>query len=316
VLPRLVLAVLLAVGFSAVGAVSMAFADDPPPPPPTGAISGTVTAGDGGALSGITVSIAGSSAPIGGDGSYLVSGLADGDYPVVVSGNASYNGSSASVHVTAPDTTVKNFQLTAIPPPPPPPPPTGAISGTVTAGDGGALSGITVSIAGSPVSIGGDGSYLVSGLATGDYPVVVSGNASYNGSSASVHVTAPGTSVKNFQLTAIPPPVSGPPATVTNPVTSSTSHTAKKHVTVSASLAVLAVTAAAATDSIDTSELAGNGTVTKSNVSAPEVLPAVPGFIHALPVGFDNPRLAGLLAIVFLVLILGGVGSTVWKLRW
>jgi hypothetical protein len=117
---------------------------------------------------------------------------------------------------------------------------------------------------------------------------------------------------------AVVPPVTSPSllAVAASPAKSANHHAVKEHVTVDAASAVQATSANATTDSTNTSVLARSGDVPAPKTAEQEVLPAVPNFLPAIPTANLDSRLVSFLAVLFLSLILGVVGMSIWKLRW
>jgi len=175
-----------------------------------GAVSGTVTDGDGHPLVGVLVYVAtsggfslGSTGITGSDGRYTVTGLATGTYDVCFDAGPGTGGSSTSgylgqcydgvawdgipfdlppatgVAVTAGSTTSgADGSLAAA----------GAIAGTVTDAADHPLDGVTVDVVESggvdSATTGPDGTYALTGLATGTYDVCFDASSATGGSSA------------------------------------------------------------------------------------------------------------------------------------
>jgi hypothetical protein len=151
-------------------------------------ISGQVTA-QGIGVAGVTVGIGSESTTTASDGSYALTGLAAGTYPVSASGS-SYTFGPAQMISVGPSQTGVNFAATAV----------YTISGKVTA-QGAGVSGVVVTVGNATVGTAPDGSYSVTGLVAGTYAVSVS-NASYTFSGAQQVTVGPTSATANF--TAIP----------------------------------------------------------------------------------------------------------------
>jgi len=90
---------------------------------------------------------------------------------------------------------------------PPPSPATGSIAGKVTdAGDGSPIAGATVSCNGVSVTSNSNGEFVITNLSQGAYTVSASASG-YADASQTVEVVAGQTSVANFALVKLPPPV-------------------------------------------------------------------------------------------------------------
>ena len=189
-------------------------------PPSTGTLQGTVTnAATGATISGATVTIVGgASTTTNGSGFYQFTNVAAGTYSVTASATG-YNSSTANgVAVTAGNTTVQNFALTATGPT------TGTLQGNVTnAATGANISGATVTIAGgASTTTNKSGFYQFTNVAAGTYSVTASATG-YNPSTANnVTVTGGSTTVQNFVLTAAGPSTGTLQGTVTNAATGAT----------------------------------------------------------------------------------------------
>jgi hypothetical protein len=88
----------------------------PPPPPATGSIAGTVTAQGGGAISGATVTVDGTShsATTNASGAYTISDVPEGTYSVTASASGYTDQTKTGVTVTDGGTTTVDFQLTPV----------------------------------------------------------------------------------------------------------------------------------------------------------------------------------------------------------
>jgi thermitase len=92
-------------------------------------------------------------------------------------------------------------------PTPPPPPPTGSIAGRVTdAADGLPIAGATVTCNGASTTTDANGDFAIADLSEGVYTVTASASG-YADASQTAEVVAGQTSVSNFALTKLPPPV-------------------------------------------------------------------------------------------------------------
>jgi hypothetical protein len=88
----------------------------PPPPPATGTISGTVTAQGGGAISGATVTVVGTSlsATTNASGAYTISDVPTGTYSVTASASGYTEQTQTGVTVNDGETTTVDFQLAPV----------------------------------------------------------------------------------------------------------------------------------------------------------------------------------------------------------
>jgi hypothetical protein len=159
----------------------------------TTTLTGTVTdASTAKTIAGATVSAGGSTATTNGSGVYTISGLAPGTYTATASANG-YTAQSASVTVNSGATTTQNFALTPNP---------GTITGTVTnAANGSPVSGATVSYSGGSTTTDGTGTYSLTNVSEGTYPVTASG-AGYQAQTQNVTVAPGATATQNFTLAA------------------------------------------------------------------------------------------------------------------
>ena len=146
------------------------------------AVSGTVRSGSttGTVLPGATVSIGSKSTTSGSDGSFSIAGLGSGSYTVTVS-KATYTTISASLSVTA---SITGLNLPLIPL-------AYQVSGAVTSGSGtGAMvPGATVTIGTKTAVTNSAGTYSITGLVPGVYPVSVAktGYLSYTNGALNVN---------------------------------------------------------------------------------------------------------------------------------
>ncbi|HEX6076853.1 MAG TPA: carboxypeptidase regulatory-like domain-containing protein [Micromonosporaceae bacterium] len=133
-----------------------------------GSLSGRVTASDGSALAGASVSVTGPmsrTTTTGADGSYSFDRLMVGDYTMSVT-KFGYVRATGSATVTEGQTTVQDFTLQAAP--------SATLSGTVRLSSGDAAAGATLRVLGTPVSGTADsqGHYQLT-LPYGDYQIEV-----------------------------------------------------------------------------------------------------------------------------------------------
>jgi len=161
-------------------------------------VSGVVTtAGSGGLLSGASVTIGTKSAVTTGAGSYTITGLIPGVYPMTVTkpGYLGYTNSALNVN--------GNLVLTT-----PLTPVSYTLSGTVRAGSstGALLAGATVSVAGKTATTNSSGVYSITGIQAGSYAVGVT-EAGYTGYANPAYPLS-GTQALNVVLAAVLPPVS------------------------------------------------------------------------------------------------------------
>jgi C1A family cysteine protease len=136
--------------------------------PQTYSVSGTVTSAavagsNTAALSGALVSIAGKSALTGSTGTFSISGLAPGTYPVTAS-KTGYNNYTGSITVSASQTI--SIVMTPV---------TYTLSGTIHTGSmtGGGLAGATVSVAGKTVTTASNGTFSIDDIPAGSYTYTV-----------------------------------------------------------------------------------------------------------------------------------------------
>jgi hypothetical protein len=142
-------------------------------------ISGTVTQ-SGSGLSGVTMRAGGSITTTGSGGSYILSSLQAGTYTVTPSKSGfTFSPTNRSVQLLAGDVAGVNFTADATA--------TYRISGIVTSGGSG-LPGVTVTAGNALATTADDGSYTLSGLKAGTYPVTPS-KSGYTFSPASRSVT-------------------------------------------------------------------------------------------------------------------------------
>jgi len=170
--------------------------------PTTGTLQGTVTdATTTAPISGATITIVGGpSTTTNTSGFYQFTNVAPNTYDVTASA-AGYNPSTANgVTVTAGNTTIQDFALTASGPT------TGTLQGTVTdAATTAPISGATVTIVGGDsTTTDGSGFYQFTNIAPDTYDVTASASG-YNPDTANgVVVTAGNTTTQDFALTAAP----------------------------------------------------------------------------------------------------------------
>ncbi len=155
-------------------------------------LSGTVTdASTSKPIAGATVSAGTGSAVTDAGGAYAISGLAPGTYTATATASG-YASQSASVTLTAGNTTTQNFVLAPNP---------GTITGTVTdAGTGAPIAGATVSYSGGSTSTDGSGAYTLANVAEGSYSVTASATG-YASQSRTVTLGPGATATQNFALT-------------------------------------------------------------------------------------------------------------------
>jgi len=155
-------------------------------------LSGTVTdASTGKPIAGAAVSAGSGSAVNDAGGAYAISGLAPGTYTATASASG-YASQSASVTLTAGNTTTQNFALAPNP---------GTITGTVTdAGTGAPIAGAAVSYSGGSTSTDGSGAYTLANVAEGSYTVTASATG-YASQNRTVTVGPGATATQNFALT-------------------------------------------------------------------------------------------------------------------
>ena len=159
---------------------------------PAGSVSGTLTdASTGAAVSGATVSVPGlASVTTNSAGAYSLSNVANGSQTVTVTDTNYYVTSSATVTVTANNTTTENFALT----------PVGNVSGTVTnLATGAAIVGATVSAPGVTSVISTSTGYSLPNVPRGSTVTVTT--SGYANATAAPAITAGQTTTWNFLLT-------------------------------------------------------------------------------------------------------------------
>gem|GEM_PF-3509721 len=127
------------------------------------------------------------------NGAYTLSGIAQGTHTVTASA-AGYASSSASVSVTAGQTSFCNFNLTLLSE-------TGNITGVVKDENNNTISGATVTADGYSNTTDTNGSYAITGLPAGTYNVTASKTGYVSSTQTNVNVTAKNTTELNFVLT-------------------------------------------------------------------------------------------------------------------
>jgi M6 family metalloprotease-like protein len=134
---------------------------------PTYTISGTVRQGSatGPALAGASVSIAGKSALTGSTGSFSIVGVSAGSYTLTVAKAGYLTVTSAGYQVSGNQGSVELYLL-----------PSYTLSGTVRQGSatGPVLAGATVAVAGKSATTGSYGTFSVTGIPPGSYPLSIS----------------------------------------------------------------------------------------------------------------------------------------------
>jgi subtilisin family serine protease len=170
------------------------------PPPSTYSVSGTVIDGASNPLSGVTVSYTGAatgSVTTASNGSYAISGLANGSYTLTPSKSGyTFSPASRSVSVSGANVTGQNFTGTATAV-------TYSISGAVS---GAIADGVTINLSGAKTastSTAGGGNYSFTGLASGSYTVTPSKSGyTFSPVNRSVSVTSANVTGQNFTSTA------------------------------------------------------------------------------------------------------------------
>jgi archaellum component FlaF (FlaF/FlaG flagellin family) len=169
----------------------------------TYSVSGTVTASDGSALSGVTMTLSGASTgtvTTDTGGNYSFTGLADGTYTITPSLTGyTFSPSSLTVTVSGGDVTGQNFTGTAGGTTA-----TYSISGRVGTTTGSPLPGVTLTLSGAAATTtntNGSGSYSFTGLANGTYTITPSKNR-YTFTPASITLTVNGADVSGQNFTA------------------------------------------------------------------------------------------------------------------
>jgi len=148
-------------------------------------LTGTVHNGSptGPGLAGATVAVAGKTATTAGDGTFSINGISGGTYTMVVS-------KTGYVSVTSQSVTVNSNLVAALYLLPQTYTASGTVTSAATAGSNAtALSGAIVSIAGQSTTSGSTGTFSISGLAPGTYPVNAS-KSGYNTYTGSITVNA------------------------------------------------------------------------------------------------------------------------------
>jgi inhibitor of cysteine peptidase len=168
----------------------------------TYSISGTVTTGTGGILSGVTITLSGANTGTvlsDASGNYSFANLESGSYTVTPSMTGyTFTPASQVVTVNGADVTGNDFTATAS---------TGStysISGTVTTSTGGILSGVTITLSGAntgTVLSDASGNYSFANLESGSYTVTPS-MTGYTFTPASQAVTVNGADVTGNDFTA------------------------------------------------------------------------------------------------------------------
>lgn len=166
-----------------------------------GALTGTVTDGEGNPVAGVEILVEPSNRCItstrtGEDGTYRIDPLAAGNY-LIVARKGGYVEQSQEVTVTAGPATELDFTLAADGD-------DGALTGTVTDGAGNPIAGVEILVEPSgrcitSTATGEDGAYLIDPLAAGDY-LIVARKRGYVQQSQEVTVTAGAPTVLDFTL--------------------------------------------------------------------------------------------------------------------
>jgi hypothetical protein len=163
--------------------------------PTTGAISGTVTASAGGAISGatITTSPGGYTTTTNTSGAYALSSVPAGTYTVTASKSGYVNASQSGVVVNVGQTTTVNLAMN---------PNTGTLSGTVTVQGGAGLAGATVatSTGGYTTTSGSNGAFSIPNVAAGTYSVTASKAGYTPQTKSSIQINAGQTTTTIFTL--------------------------------------------------------------------------------------------------------------------
>ncbi|GAM11439.1 chitinase ChiA [Geobacter sp. OR-1] len=138
--------------------------------PITHALSGTVLSGSatGPVLAGATVAIAGKTAITSATGTFSITGIPEGTYPLTITKAGHDTFSNPSYAMTS-DRIGQLFFLTY------------SLSGTVRSGSatGPVLAGATVSIAGKTTTTSATGTFAITGISAGTYPLTISKTAYY-----------------------------------------------------------------------------------------------------------------------------------------
>lgn len=175
--------------------VTLRFGSSPPPSGDTGTVSGkVVSAIDGRALSGASVTLNGSSALSDTSGTFSFANVPAGTYTISAA-KSGWKSNSASVSVTGGNTTTVTIKLAT----------TGRISGTVKTSTGAVVSGATVTFSGGVIAntthvlTNSTGVYTSAWIPVGSYTVTVtkSGLTTHSGTAT---VTAGGKTVLNFTM--------------------------------------------------------------------------------------------------------------------
>ena len=171
----------------------------PAPDLPVGALSGTVIASGGGALSGVTVSMPGKAAvTTAGDGTYTMVGVAPGTYSATYS-KAGYVSQTLGVTIVSATTTTRDVTLAPVPVVVP-----GTLAGTVSASGGAPLSGVSISIPGTAsVTSDADGAYTVAGVTPGTYTATYS-KTGFTSQAVAVTIAADATTTRDIVLVPAP----------------------------------------------------------------------------------------------------------------
>jgi hypothetical protein len=165
-----------------------------------GAVTGKVTNDQGAPISGASVSSGGNGAITGADGGYTLQ--VPGGASTLTAALAGYRNASESVTVTAGQSTEADpLKIQPINP--------GNISGTVTDGNGYALSGATVSAAGLSTTSGGEGNYALNNLPAGQTSILAALTGYQSGSTVVSVVAASSTAAPPITLVSSSGSISG-----------------------------------------------------------------------------------------------------------
>jgi hypothetical protein len=165
-------------------------------------VSGTISLSGGGYASGASVQLKQSGTAVGspvyadGGGAYTITGVGVGTYTIDVSLAGYATGSIPSFGMSSANVTGKNLTLM----------PTYSVSGTISLSDSGNLAGAWVQLkkndttAGSPVAVGSDGVYTITGVSSGTYTIDVFLAGYVTGSIYSFQVSNANVTGKNLTL--------------------------------------------------------------------------------------------------------------------
>ncbi|OGC05892.1 hypothetical protein A3H38_06825 [candidate division WOR-1 bacterium RIFCSPLOWO2_02_FULL_46_20] len=180
-------------GFTAIGAIALV-AGEGPVEPGGGTLEGVVTNSFGNLIRNVTVTIAGSSAQSGLDGTYRVTNILPGTYTVTATAADYQTATISDVVIEAGATSQLNITLT----PSSDPGDLGGLAGQVTGSS--LIPGVLVSIGDLSAVTGDDGMYTIGGVQPASYTVTASKTGYIPFAQENVAIEAGRTTMLDFQL--------------------------------------------------------------------------------------------------------------------